>query len=463
MMRYSFLWENPNHAGAIFAMLAPICWRFTLQDREAPPASRLTKGTALAGDGLLLGLLVLTQSRSGIVAWFVALVYFLVIDGSGAASAQDRLKFGVNRAAILLVLLLTTATGARVAQAVGEDASVTNRFPLWKGGLQLIAASPWSGWGAGEAGLAYMQWIQSPDSELFYGGIVSSYLTLAAESGLPVLMLVVSALVIPIALAFSGSKEGPLTRRRLMQVSASGLLAFAIAAIFNTLFVFLSVMVAPLLLLVVFWASALGNLGGSRPLFRAVLVGMVASGAVAAALFAGGVVLNQSGTWTLGRAESGIVTMDRNQSSHASSTTLLIVADSLTLGRSYGKIIRAAVAHETEFSAVKVVPADRAWTSSEANVIVVCGRRWQDVFPAKGARMVLLAPLGRKPSTLAPELVVLPQVDEFRGGLAESARRTWRNYPTMVIADSGQDLSHAFPSVMKAIAKREVPAPGNGG
>ena len=105
----------------------------------------------------------------------------------------------VARLAGIGILLAATGFFSRIdPRFVAGDASAGNRLVLWKGGLQMMAAAPWHGWGSGRSGSGFMHWFQPLESTQEYAGMVNSYLHVGVEYGLPVLagaMTVMLALV----------------------------------------------------------------------------------------------------------------------------------------------------------------------------------------------------------------------------------------------------------------------------
>src|SRR5690606_12442011 len=53
---------------------------------------------------------------------------------------------------------------------VAQDDSAGNRVPLWKGGLQMIASAPCTGWGVETSRAQYTQWFQPYDHTTRYAG-----------------------------------------------------------------------------------------------------------------------------------------------------------------------------------------------------------------------------------------------------------------------------------------------------
>ena len=214
-LRWSFGFENPNKAAVVFACLLPLCWWAWMAAwgiRRAGlriPSLAFSAGVFLAMGGCL----VMTFSRGGLVAGVAALGYVWALalwrnrpsenarggtpavesacfagngaDGAASSRAVSPAGFligwqGILRSpkcwlSVFLIGLLAGLAGGsgladRSASALGEDASVTNRFELWQAGLQMAYENP-AGFGSGKSGREFMQWYQAPDRTEGYGFI----------------------------------------------------------------------------------------------------------------------------------------------------------------------------------------------------------------------------------------------------------------------------------------------------
>ena len=82
----------------------------------------------------------------------------------------------------LVIFAFCSGLAERSASGIADDASVTNRFSLWKSGLQMAYENP-AGFGSGKSGSEFMQWYQDPDRTEGYRTMVNSYLTFLVERG----------------------------------------------------------------------------------------------------------------------------------------------------------------------------------------------------------------------------------------------------------------------------------------
>lgn len=105
----------------------------------------------------------------------------------------------VTRLVIIVICLIASSFSTRLAPSyTREDRSALNRIDLWKGGLELIEASPMRGWGWGQSGASFMHWTQPIGREEGYLSMVNSYLTVAVEAGLPLFTLLFALILTPL-------------------------------------------------------------------------------------------------------------------------------------------------------------------------------------------------------------------------------------------------------------------------
>lgn len=251
-LRWNLGWSNPNQGGAFIAMLIPWLWACPRRPSGGSSNSGVVRWLLLLVELGLWFLVCKTYSRGAIVAVGVSgIIYFLWDRHLNRGRTGGGLM--LTRLAGIGVLLVATGFFARIdPRFVTQDASAGNRLVLWKGGLQMIAASPWRGWGAGRSGEGFMHWFQALESKQEYAGMVNSYLHVGVEYGLPVLAGVMAVLLALVVLAFSvgwigkptagieADGEVPAARGPMCFAAAAGtsLLVFLIANVFSTLWIF---------------------------------------------------------------------------------------------------------------------------------------------------------------------------------------------------------------------------------
>ena len=227
-------WNNPNQVGVFIAMWIPWLW-----------ALGAWVAVGLAGVVLLLWRLIRDRRFSG-----MGLVSVLLI--------------------AIGVILFATGFFSRIdPRFVSQDASAGNRLVLWKGGLQMIAASPWRGWGAGQSGSSFAHWFQPLNATEKYGGMLNSYLHVGVGYRLPMLVAVMTGAVGLWLVSWGGlgarRSEHGLPRdaaATLMMSSGSSWLVFMIANVFSSLWIFRNLWWLPAADGLVILASGWMMLGG---------------------------------------------------------------------------------------------------------------------------------------------------------------------------------------------------------
>lgn len=409
--RYSFGWENPNHAAAVLVCLLPLLWIAYrhAKAKEAPGNFSLL----LSSEILVTSMAVLTYSRGAVLAWFAALFFHHFGPFLARRSARPhQLPAFALRSGLFIAALFATGVTQRMATATSGDGSTLNRLELWRGGMQLIAVSPWRGWGAGKSGLMFMQWVQDPMANTHYTGMVNSYVQVAVEFGLGGLLVLCAILFWPIAVYFRW-RPAQESHASLLLGCTSGLVAFTVASFFTSLCLFPAVVWAPTLLLSIVMILLLVE-RAVRWKELAVSVGVAANVAVAfygAARFCGA---NRS--WSLARlAGDGVVFTARG--ADASPPTLYFFPDGRTLGSYYGKEIRAAVESIPGMRRFAVFPVGTTPATLPPADRIVFGSRVNDFTETGLAGTIVILP-GAPPivSEKIPTAVLLPEFDQIGFG-----------------------------------------------
>lgn len=459
-LRWNLGWENPNPAGAFVAMWIPLLWGIgKLGQRDAAKAT-LWSWFVLGGELGLWFLLCKTYSRGALVALgFSALLYFLWSrwqHGRQGAWVQT----GVRAFGVILLLVITGFLNRIEPNYVSSDASAGNRLTLWKGGLEMIAVEPWTGWGRGESGPGYMHWFQPVEEREAYAGMVNSYLHVAVERGLPLLMGVLVAALALVCLAFLGCPRrgkagGGKNWNHLMGGAGASLLVFLGANFFSTLWIFGNLWWLPLLN-ALFVIGTAWRLRG-RMFFS--LLGKIVGASVAAVFFFGVIVYGVSCSIDNElkiEKDKGLFVLEKRENQGEASKRILILPDSSTLGESWGKEVRR-LTRDPHFLDSVIVVAREPDSLLEANfdLIVVCGSNHQKMLKiAKantGARIIFVHPEGKPHNVAGIEnkvSLLLPFVDTDGGG------RLWRRegrrlgWSLKVNSGVGQDIRLIWPQVI---------------
>jgi len=208
-----------------------------------------------------------------------------------------------------------------------QDASIFNRFELWRGSLKLIADKPITGWGYGNTGAAYMNWIQNIDTHILYNGLVNSYLQVGAAWGLP-------ALFVMLIILFWSVKNA---KYSAASNSSLGMLCFLLISTWaiNSLF---SSMLGRSLLLMAPFAALLLALFLNAPKINVVGFSAILSLVVCFSIFFSGYMLAKKDSLSINTDKNGIVSISNKRSN--SKELCILFVDEEALGRYFGKELR---------------------------------------------------------------------------------------------------------------------------
>ncbi|MDP0489774.1 MAG: O-antigen ligase family protein [Verrucomicrobiota bacterium JB023] len=459
-LRWNLGWENPNPAGAFVAMWIPLLWSLAKSGQKEARRASLWSWFVLGVELGLWFLLCKTYSRGALVALGVAgLIYFLWgwwKEGRKAAWMQ-----GGVRILGVAALLVTTGFLDRIEPSyVATDASAGNRLTLWKGGLEMIAVEPWTGWGRGESGPGYMHWFQPVEESEAYAGMVNSYLHVGVERGLPFLVGVLGVTLMMVGLAFVSASDRELRNRKanvahLLGGLGASLLVFLGVNFFSTLWIFENLWCLPL-------ASVLLIFGGSWRLRAQVflpLLAKVIACSIVVAIFLGvliyGISRSIDNELKIERKGEAVLVLSRKEQDK-NVRRILMFPDRSTLGESWGKEIRRLIEDE-HFRDVEVVVATEAVPRGGEGfeLIVASGSRYQEGLKAAtnhpASPLILVHPKG-KPFVIDEVenevTLVLPFVD------TDGAGRIWRRegrkqkWKVRVNAGVGQDVRLVWPQVI---------------
>lgn len=465
--RWNLGWENPNPAGAFIATLIPWLWGLAYM---ASSGNRLSSWKAIACGVLLLSLeialwflLCKTYSRGALVAMMPAglLLIFLVWllrNWKGAS-----LLF-LPRVSAVAILLIATGFFSRIAPSyVAQDASAMNRLTLWKGGLEMIASSPWKGWGVGNSGPAFMHWFQPLESEEAYAGMVNSYLHVGVERGLPFLALMLLCMLTVVFLAggvLVSECKGVFRPTRFRCGSAvllaalCSLVAFMAANVFSTLWIFENLWWVPGFSALSIMAMVGYYLRGR--VWRLLLVSLAAA-CVGSTLVSGAL-------WVVGSTtESGISvslspdgSVNCQSSEGAGTQETVLLPDETVLGENWGKEVRRLAASDPSLliRAVETTELRNALDDSVAGVWVACGAHCNETLRSAAGtpnlKLILVHPLG-KPALdidkVANVKLYVPALDTTGAG------RRWRGiarkgrWEVVISEGVGQDVRRNWPTM----------------
>ncbi|GIV05719.1 MAG: hypothetical protein KatS3mg016_1294 [Fimbriimonadales bacterium] len=185
---------NPNLLAGYLAMTAPLTLGALLMlGRELPePRRRVYTALLTVAVWLQLSALALTASRLGMLAFLGAGGVFMGVAGAWKLLARDFiLRLMVVGVLLVGVFWLSTpATQRLTPQAATQDVhSGAFRIETWKGTLRAALANPIMGVGTGAFEWQYPRYAQVGYTRSAH----NTYLEMAAESGLPALLLLLAA------------------------------------------------------------------------------------------------------------------------------------------------------------------------------------------------------------------------------------------------------------------------------
>lgn len=451
--RFSGFWENPNHAAAVLASVIPIVWwaQRKLAGFTAWPAWTIFAWVLEAALGLLIGL---TYSRGGALAWLCAIVFYGIYcdrdfeeSSKKANSSRNSL---LSHLLIFPVILIFTGLSHRFVSIANGDASGTNRLELWSGALSLIEASPLTGWGKGNSGLAFMQWVQTPDREVAYSGMVNSYLQVAVEFGLPALVLLffVASFLVAAPLRYARTLESG--TRDFVFACDAGLIAFIIASFFTTTITHISVYLAFIFLAALILAGTYGP-SMQTTILRHSVIALCIAVLAGSALYLAALLLPTRMPWRLTQSPDGSIIFSPRESPRVG-RSIALLPDQRTLGRYYGKELRRVMElHLNQIQTLTIYPAGVHLPPNLLGNVFVFGPRVSDLSKRDApTRLFLIAPVG--PSSVADKvdsgtIVILPSIDQIGDA---SVWRTWAKRSDCrleLLAGTGQDIRREWPRV----------------
>lgn len=212
---------NRNHFACFLAMSLACGAALVLERLARAVRSRRTRWAVWFGGAgsrnlmlaLLLALalagLLASLSRAGIAIGLAALVVTLLVAGR---FLRPRLRVALTLILLSLAAIPWWALGserliARYAESAESLAAPSGRLQVWGDTARMAAAHPASGTGFGTFAAAYPAY-RSPRVRLFYAHAHNDLVQLAAEGGLPGLLLLVLALAVLGARTLRGLRGG---------------------------------------------------------------------------------------------------------------------------------------------------------------------------------------------------------------------------------------------------------------
>ena len=449
-LRWSFGFENPNKAAVIFACAVPLAWylwqmTWKLKNRWLRVPMLLVSASVLAGVWYCL---IMTFSRGGLVAAATALAYLLAhaVHGRYKLNVPWHQKPKIWLEVILLVLLaggtVWSGLGARSTEALGNDASVGNRFDLWNGALQMAAENV-RGFGAGKSGDQYMQWYQPLERHEGYRTMVNSYLTFLVERGWLWSGLVLAAFV------FFWVWTRP-QRMELTTVALRGaILAFLVAGFFSTTMEDLLLWILPTacgFILIILTGFQRRRIEQAR-----MLIGGGVALTACMVLFITGFLKSDNDPL---KREFRAATLSSISPKNPKARSIGCLVDETVLGDQYAKLLREMALK----SNVKIYLGGQV---NKADRILCCGKTVLECDNYSGKPLLLLAPEKIEDKVLSslsarrePAQIILPEIDEdgrisFWDEVSEGALAA--NFKKSALSGVGTRVDWAWSQVMDIV------------
>jgi energy-coupling factor transporter transmembrane protein EcfT len=405
--------ESPIETGVFLAMLMPWvagAWKPGLG------TGKFQRGMQIAATILWFFMLAgvsLTYSRGPVTGMLAGALVFLVYARMSQWRRWRALLFGMTGGLCLMaVLLLLSPAGIRFApNFIVSDASVANRWELWKGASQMIFIRPWNGIGTGEGGFVFSQWFQPEHLDYVYTSLLNSWLEIGVESGLPALSVCIFSCMLAQGLVWA----------RLLEVNGTGPKKPEMARRWT----FASVPAAASLatLMVCGMTSSVHNYKGVPWMLAANVVVLAACGVSwrrqvrwrrLLAVSAGITCLALAGLWTFSAsvsseyamkisiAKDGVVRLEKKQARHDEDRSLAVLCDRNQLGRLYGKRLREMLNINKRYDMFvipdprRLLPEPKFWLPADGDVAAF-GRSvtlLAHVPPKKGRTCYLVHPEG---------------------------------------------------------------------
>lgn len=346
------------------------------------------------------------------MAWFVGAAGYTICSARRSTCAGM-----LVRTCVLVLFLLITGFSHRLPLTFsGTDASVSHRFDLWRGALKLIASSPLTGWEIDQSGVSYSNWFQNLNERPRTGGLVSGYLTLLSEVGLPAGVVVIGLGFSTLLSAWKAGKQAGENNNRFSGLGALSRGCFASVAAFLASCAFSTfdnpvLFILPLMCAV--YVHARSYFQKARDLLESVIIGLCSAACLSFLLFLCGVYLLESLDYRVDRERSTVVV--RTKRPDGVGRRVVIYSDSDVLGLFPGRLIRELFQKNPKLREVQLCPFE-VGVKPAGDVVLYIGRSWKNNVSPTDLPYIVIHPLAFEESALSlrPKLLLLPEVGEQR-------------------------------------------------
>lgn len=445
--RWTLGWPTPNYASAFYTVIVCLLWHDS--------NNRRTQTISFVLEIACYLIIVKTYSRGGLLAVLICAALFNGL--LGYHYVKTRMLLWFLRGTIIFFFVVNLGFLSRLSPSyIVSDASVINRLSLWRSSLEMIAASPFFGWGGGESGRAYMNWFQDVNNTEVYTSPVNAYLHVGVEYGLAMLFLVFFAIFSTALVTWRLARLGD----SVATATGVSVLSWAIANIFSTLWIEPALWLIPsLAVLLLFWRAYLHNEVLNAQYSMISFFSVFGALMLTMSLYAIGLVLDHQRLWQVTPVNPNITRLEyKGWRNNDPPRCWHIWSDPAVLGSLPGKELRRwsieytvpalCVYSDTPIEASPLVGVD-------SNVLLIGkhSTRTAQVM-ARGCRNLwLLHPTGLPPAVLTGSSkpacitsVLLPMIDELgRNALwqqwAEETEST-----LLFSLDVGIDIRNAWPN-----------------
>jgi len=439
--RHSYVFENPNAAAVFFVAILPFLYfaGFTAN----------TKNTWLIFSVRFLELsftaaLVFTQSRAGLIAILVAIVFWSFFVGRAyrkniSTSIQRRWKFALLcRFLLLFALVAFSAIGKRML-AMPADASVSNRLQVWRESLGLFAASPWNGWGKGMAGAVHHQWVQTLTGHA-YSDMLNGYLQIAIDFGIKGLFPLMLAIALPYAgFTIAGYKRIERDEMLLGVACMAAYTGLLICHFSSTIWIY-----PPILFLSmgIYILAVYSVLFSGRQIVKSAIWSCLFACFCVIALYGLAAIRTSKEIVSLTRMRNGAICFTGGQGA----ADIDVYVDNQSLGQSYGNVLRRAFEENRQFVKTLTVypPGTKAKGSSQ--IAVLLGAASERANDIKATLIYIFAPTRPVSAITAPKIrmAFLPEYEEMNIKTIFFVS----DCPVRIIQDSGNCITTDFSKLL---------------
>jgi len=237
---WNYIYANPNDLAAL--TFFPLALAAAVAQTET---NKWVKRAALAGVVVLPLMVLLTQSRGALIALVATGVLFFVLHTKGR---RVRSLLIAAAAAIVVIPLVPQSAWQRFSlmknlasgntKEADPEGSADARYNIWRVAGTIIKENPVAGIGLGvypRAHAMYAPRVGVPDAALGFRDTHSTYLNVAAETGIPGLFLFLSTIGV-VAVTCERTRRLARGSPRAQQLLALelGLLAFMLAGVFGS-------------------------------------------------------------------------------------------------------------------------------------------------------------------------------------------------------------------------------------